>query len=314
MRTAHGGAKSKKEYILDENGERIKLKSGEWKSRKVDTTDWDKQETLLKWRENWAKVVNERLERFGFAERIDHRTLEEQGIDREPTKHMGHEAWNLERKGIKTGRGNENRDIMRRNIEREKKNTAEYMRELKESHMILDKEIAKLNDEISKISGEIRLFKQAEDIIMRAEQIRGNQKRIDGLKSQKNADKHAIKHFEDMQEAAKKYFKQKFNIAFEQAEIEAKRLKERTQILERSKEKLQEKLTPYIEDKDIFITEFMRKINTLPEVEFQKILKDSTPKQATELMERRKSEKPQKQAEIEERRRVRRKIYERRRE
>jgi hypothetical protein len=29
------GAKSKKEYILDENNERIKLKSGEFKTRKI---------------------------------------------------------------------------------------------------------------------------------------------------------------------------------------------------------------------------------------------------------------------------------------
>jgi len=33
------GAKSRKEYILDDNGERIKLPSGEWKSHKVYTVD-----------------------------------------------------------------------------------------------------------------------------------------------------------------------------------------------------------------------------------------------------------------------------------
>ena len=34
-----GEAKSKKEYVLDENGERIKLKSGNYKTRKVELTD-----------------------------------------------------------------------------------------------------------------------------------------------------------------------------------------------------------------------------------------------------------------------------------
>ena len=37
------GAKSKKEYMLDENGEKITLKSGAFKSRKIDTTDWNDQ-------------------------------------------------------------------------------------------------------------------------------------------------------------------------------------------------------------------------------------------------------------------------------
>jgi len=37
------GAKSKKEYILDEYGEKIILKSGEEKSRKINAVDWNEQ-------------------------------------------------------------------------------------------------------------------------------------------------------------------------------------------------------------------------------------------------------------------------------
>ncbi len=36
-------AKSKKEYVLDENGERIRLPSGRYKTRKVDLMDWNRQ-------------------------------------------------------------------------------------------------------------------------------------------------------------------------------------------------------------------------------------------------------------------------------
>ncbi len=40
-------AKSKKEYDLDENGERIRLPSGRYKTHKVDLTGWnDKDNTL----------------------------------------------------------------------------------------------------------------------------------------------------------------------------------------------------------------------------------------------------------------------------
>ncbi len=40
-------------------------------------------------RERWARDLNHSLERDGSLERVDHRTLRDQGIDREPTRHMG---------------------------------------------------------------------------------------------------------------------------------------------------------------------------------------------------------------------------------
>ena len=42
------GAKSKKEYILDKNGEKIKLKSGNYKSRKVNLNDWNEPDKAIK--------------------------------------------------------------------------------------------------------------------------------------------------------------------------------------------------------------------------------------------------------------------------
>ncbi|MCF0134115.1 MAG: MobA/MobL family protein, partial [Blautia sp.] len=35
--------KCHKEYVLDENGERIKMSNGRWKSRRVNTVDWNEQ-------------------------------------------------------------------------------------------------------------------------------------------------------------------------------------------------------------------------------------------------------------------------------
>jgi MobA/MobL family protein len=49
------------------------------------------------WRETWAKLANQALERAGSQERIDHRSLAEQGIDREPTQHQGPYATQLSR-------------------------------------------------------------------------------------------------------------------------------------------------------------------------------------------------------------------------
>jgi hypothetical protein len=50
-------------------------------------------------RERWATLSNAHLERAGHKERIDHRSLEAQGIDREPTVHLGPAVSGLVRKG-----------------------------------------------------------------------------------------------------------------------------------------------------------------------------------------------------------------------
>lgn len=44
---------------------------------------------LLATRERWANVQNAHLERHGHTARVDHRSLKDQGIDREPERHIG---------------------------------------------------------------------------------------------------------------------------------------------------------------------------------------------------------------------------------
>ena len=105
------GAKSKKEYILDENGEKIVLKSGEFKSRKISTTDWNEQTKAEEWRSAWATSVNSALEQNNHAVRIDHRSYERRGIDQIPSLHLGVAASQMEKRGIQTERGNINREI-----------------------------------------------------------------------------------------------------------------------------------------------------------------------------------------------------------
>jgi hypothetical protein len=80
-------------------------------------TDWNKKEFLLSYRKSWAHIINIKLAQKGLDERIDHRSLKEQGVDRLPYIHMGHEATALERKGIRTRKGDYNREIRRHNEE-----------------------------------------------------------------------------------------------------------------------------------------------------------------------------------------------------
>ncbi len=65
------------------------------------------QVTLI--RERWAALVNQALERHGHEARVDHRSLEAQGIEAEPTKHLGPTATAMERRGLRTDRGDLNR-------------------------------------------------------------------------------------------------------------------------------------------------------------------------------------------------------------
>lgn len=51
--------------------------------------DWNERDLLKIWREKWADYANFELEKHGHDERIDHRTLAAQGIDREPQIHYG---------------------------------------------------------------------------------------------------------------------------------------------------------------------------------------------------------------------------------
>lgn len=107
--------KSRKVYDLDENGQRIKLPSGSWKSHKEYTVDWNDRKYAEIWRHEWEVSANKYLEANNRPERLDMRSYARQGIDRIPTVHLGPEAAGLERKGIRTNKGNLNREINRTN-------------------------------------------------------------------------------------------------------------------------------------------------------------------------------------------------------
>ena len=110
------GAKSKKEYILDKNGEKVKLKNGNYKTRKINTTDWNEQDKAEEWRKAWADITNKYLEENSIQDKVDHRSYQRQGIKQIPTIHLGVSATQMEKKGIATDRGNINREIKHQNM------------------------------------------------------------------------------------------------------------------------------------------------------------------------------------------------------
>ena len=80
------GNKQRREYLLDEDGNRIRDEAGNDMFNAVPTTEWGKPETLEFWREQWAQLCNARFAEKGLDCRIDHRSFERQGVEQIPTR------------------------------------------------------------------------------------------------------------------------------------------------------------------------------------------------------------------------------------
>lgn len=125
----HWMAKQKKEYLRDENGEKIPLidkKTGEqkvdkqnrkqWKCVTIPTNDWSSKENAKLWRKDLADTINTVNQRIGMTEKFwEHRSFKEQGLEILPQIHLGEKASAMERAGVHTIRGNINREIIANN-------------------------------------------------------------------------------------------------------------------------------------------------------------------------------------------------------
>jgi hypothetical protein len=99
-------------------------------------------------RVRWAQLANGALERYGHTARVDHRSLEEQGVDREPTKHLGLVASGYERR---TGEPSQKRQ----DFEQEAFNRLARAAEVGE----LERQGVQLDRSIIDLSGDLRAAK-----------------------------------------------------------------------------------------------------------------------------------------------------------
>ena len=80
--------------------------------------DWNRTELVERWRERWAELANARVAELDIDARIDHRSLEAQGIALEPQSQVGAPAHHIETQRI-AGEGIEaDRAAMHRKIAR----------------------------------------------------------------------------------------------------------------------------------------------------------------------------------------------------
>jgi Ti-type conjugative transfer relaxase TraA len=80
--------------------------------------DWNRTDLLNHWREAWGEHVNTRLAELDIDARIDHRSLEAQGIDLEPQHKIGPAASRMAGQGLASERLGEHHAIARANGEK----------------------------------------------------------------------------------------------------------------------------------------------------------------------------------------------------
>lgn len=73
--------------------------------------EWNQRTMVSAWRDAWADTTNRHLEAAGRSERLSLESYAAQGIDKVPGEHLGPEAWNMEKKGRETAKGDKNREI-----------------------------------------------------------------------------------------------------------------------------------------------------------------------------------------------------------
>ena len=227
---------------------------------------WNNKDRFNSWRENWASACNERLE--VHKKRIDHRTLKAQGIDREPTIHIGVEGKALERKGIITERVRKNREIITRNKAKESHRIAEQLHELKEKHYIISKEISELQAVSTETLREMNIARfTAEEISERAENIQAVKSRLDELRYKRRSmgiftDKkfidNEIQQIERTHEHTTAYFKKTYKVDPEQAGAEVARLEKIAENKSNLHIKIQDKLKPLKEQQELTLFEYQK--------------------------------------------------------
>ena len=87
--------------------------------------DWDKRENIERWREAWANAQNREFMLRGLDARVAHKSYKRRNMDRKPTLHLGPALSAMERRQIKTCKGDYNRTIEAKREEQERQNQME---------------------------------------------------------------------------------------------------------------------------------------------------------------------------------------------
>jgi ATP-dependent exoDNAse (exonuclease V) alpha subunit len=107
----HGDERNHHAHVLtttrtieaDGLGKKSEIEWSDGNRRKAGLGPAKEEITLI--RERWETLTNEYLKEHGIEARIDHRSLEAQGVEREPQSHLGPAVSGMERRGMETDVG-----------------------------------------------------------------------------------------------------------------------------------------------------------------------------------------------------------------
>lgn len=94
---------------------------------------WNDKKLVQTQKREWETLANQYLDRAGVETRIDSRSYEKQGVNKIPQIHVGSASSRLEKRGIKTQRGNHNREVAIANQE-----IANTQADINQTQQILD--------------------------------------------------------------------------------------------------------------------------------------------------------------------------------
>ena len=107
------GAKCRKAYDLDENGQRIRMgKAAGRPTGRIPPTGTTKG--MWRFGGRHGRLIPPGMEAAGQPALVDHRSYKRRGIDKIPSVHLGPAASQMEKRGIRTDKGEVNRQIGRR--------------------------------------------------------------------------------------------------------------------------------------------------------------------------------------------------------
>lgn len=152
------GLKSKTQYVLDKNGKQLLTKNGNPKQRKIWLVDWDKPGKVEEWRTAWANEVNSLFQAKGMPERISEKSYEEQGIEKTPTKHEGHNSQTKERKAFNEAIKEQNKTKKQYQNNQEKINNQKHYDALSQHFSFNEKRL------IKELSHELRTYVSLESL------------------------------------------------------------------------------------------------------------------------------------------------------
>lgn len=175
--------------------------------------DWNNRKQLENWREQWSLYANKTMEREGVNERIDHRSFKDQGKEELPTQHLGHQAHAMEQKGIRTERGDYNREVqaynkeLRQNIfdlQKYRQEKQQIERNIQTKKYLKDNELADIKQATKIVKGYVTL----DSIKERREQLnnwtKGLDNKRDGLNRRHDQFKKAQTYVEKLHDIEQK--------------------------------------------------------------------------------------------------------------